>query len=191
MNHHIRTRVRPSDDVSGSLMWLPPNERKLLRIYYGSRVKYLRNGACAVTAKFWYDVDELASVYRRRLFNQAVAHLNVELPRTWKAVPSLEKSPSPTHTQIYTINDVLEKRGLLDVPYNGRPQFPVGFTLDGYDLARKYANWFTRSGLWFSEFKRHWLWLLFAFLAGVAFKIFADLVVSCLTIRPGGIPGTP
>lgn len=40
-------------------------------------------------------------------------------------------------------------------------------TLNGVDLANKYDNWFTRTGLWFAEYKDHWLWLILSFLGGI------------------------
>jgi len=40
-------------------------------------------------------------------------------------------------------------------------------TLEGHDLAAKYDNWFSRTGLWFAEYKDHWIWLLTGFLGGI------------------------
>jgi len=41
------------------------------------------------------------------------------------------------------------------------------FTLKGLDLACKYDNWLIRSGLWFAEYKNHWIWLIVSFFGGV------------------------
>lgn len=40
-------------------------------------------------------------------------------------------------------------------------------TLEGHDLAAKYDNWFSRTGLWFAEYKDHWIWLISGFLGGI------------------------
>jgi hypothetical protein len=62
----------------------------------------------------------------------------------------------------------LAARGLLTLSFHsGEPSvMVVALTLPGNDLGRKYANWFDRSGLWFREYKDHWLWLLVAFIGG-------------------------
>ena len=42
----------------------------------------------------------------------------------------------------------------------------VSLTVEGYDLGRRYSNWFDRTGLCFQEYRNHWLWLIFAFFGG-------------------------
>ncbi len=39
-------------------------------------------------------------------------------------------------------------------------------TLEGFDLGRKYATFLGRSGLWFREYRHHWLFMLFGYIMG-------------------------
>jgi hypothetical protein len=56
----------------------------------------------------------------------------------------------------------------------------ITLTVDGYDLGRKYAKWFTRSGLWFEEYRNHWLWLIVAFFGGVAGARVLEVILARL-----------
>jgi len=66
---------------------------------------------------------------------------------------------------------VLNERGLVMLGDTDRRQanrsIYVGLTPAGYDLGRKYNSRFARSGLWFSEYKDHWVWLIVSFIGGV------------------------
>ena len=45
----------------------------------------------------------------------------------------------------------------------------VELTLEGWDLGRKYSHWVTRTGLWWAEYKGHWIWSIVA--AAITFLI--------------------
>jgi hypothetical protein len=66
-------------------------------------------------------------------------------------------------------NSALERRKLIKVQSHEHVSGVSGITLtiDGYDLGRKYSSWWTRSGLWFAEYKNHWIWIIVSFLGGV------------------------
>ena len=64
-------------------------------------------------------------------------------------------------------NKMLQDRHLVDVRENGTGFYTVMLTLEGRALGRKYNSWFDRSGLWFREYKDHWVWLIVSFLGGV------------------------
>ena len=57
----------------------------------------------------------------------------------------------------------------------------IALTVDGYDLGRKYAGFLTRSGLWFEEYRDHWLWLVIAFFGGVIGTKLLDLILARMT----------
>jgi hypothetical protein len=57
----------------------------------------------------------------------------------------------------------------------------IGLTVTGYDLGRKYARFLTRSGLWFEEYRNHWLWLIAAFIGGAISTRFLDFVIALAT----------
>lgn len=59
----------------------------------------------------------------------------------------------------------------------------ITLTVEGYDLGGKYAGFFTRSGLWFDEYRKHWLWLLVAFFGGAIGMKVLDFIVGWVTSR--------
>ena len=64
-------------------------------------------------------------------------------------------------------NRRLQDRHLVNVHEDGTGIYGVTMMLEGRDLGRKYNSWFDRSGLWFREYKDHWVWLIVSFLGGV------------------------
>jgi len=74
---------------------------------------------------------------------------------------------------------ILNERKLVILRETDEPKghIDIGLRVEGYDLARQYSHWFTRSGLWFREHKDHWIWLIVSFLGGVL----ASLVVQWLS----------
>jgi hypothetical protein len=74
-------------------------------------------------------------------------------------------------------NRALQDRHLVSVHEDGTGIYTVTMTLEGRDLGRKYNSWFDRSGLWFREYKDHWVWLVVSFLSGVL----GTLVVQSLS----------
>ena len=66
-----------------------------------------------------------------------------------------------------TASNSLQKRNLIAFLHHRGDAITVQLSLEGYDLGRKYSSWWTRSGLWFAEFKNHWIWFIVSFLGGV------------------------
>ena len=66
-------------------------------------------------------------------------------------------------------NAALERRKLikLDQHQSEADVKGVSLTIEGYDLGRKYSSWWARGGLWFAEYKDHWIWLIVGFLGGI------------------------
>src|SRR5260370_12556971 len=65
-------------------------------------------------------------------------------------------------------NNLLAERRLITlIPHDSITDlFVVSLTLDGYDLDRGHSHFFDWSGLWFREYKDHWMWLIAAFFGG-------------------------
>jgi len=61
----------------------------------------------------------------------------------------------------------LQQRNLIAFLDDRGDALRVQLSLEGYDLGRKYASWFDWSGLWFAEYKNHWIWIIISFLGGV------------------------
>ena len=78
---------------------------------------------------------------------------------------------------ILNAKDVLKNRGLIDIQTDNLERTIISLTIEGYDLGSKYNSWWIRSGLWFTEYKHHWIWLIVSFLGG----IFGALIVSWLS----------
>ena len=62
---------------------------------------------------------------------------------------------------------MLKQRDLLDFLNDQVDAITVQLSLEGHDLGRKYSKWFDRSGLWFAEYKNHWIWIIISFLGGI------------------------
>lgn len=94
-----------------------------------------------------------------------------------------------TYNTVQNVNNLLDQRGLItwenlnarsisaarlyDHPTseelfeNTKVNLSITLTIKGYDLGRKYSSWWTRSGLWFAEYKNHWIWIVVSFFGGV------------------------
>jgi len=66
----------------------------------------------------------------------------------------------------------------FDSPVSGR--LSVRLTPEGMRLGSKYNSWFSSSGLWFAEYKDHWLWYVLSFLGGIT----GALLVNWLSRSP-------
>ena len=83
--------------------------------------------------------------------------------------------------RIDVANKLLAERGLITVtPHQHEHHvIVIGLTLPGYDLGRRYSSFLESSGLWFQEYKNHWIWLIVAFFGGaLGVKLF-DFIASC------------
>ncbi len=121
----------------------------------------------------WLPKDErkLLAYYYRKL-----EQVNV---RGSLFLSELEKCLQGTNTRnrVLLASERLMRRNFLDFLNNQGDALTVQLSLQGYDLGRKYSSWWTRSGLWFAEYKDHWFWLIISFLGG----IIGALVVNWLS----------
>ena len=69
--------------------------------------------------------------------------------------------------QVIIASETLDRRKLIILMPRQGDDITLELTLEGYDLGRKYSSWWTRSGLWFAEYKHHWIWLIVSFLGGI------------------------
>ena len=148
-------------------MWLPKDERKLLSFYY-RQIK-----AVEVAQKFEIR-DLIKASGRKEQFGQPKAKRKIILD---------------TFNTVQNVNNLLSQRGLItweninansisaarlydhttseELFENTKVNLSITLTIKGYDLGRKYSSWWTRSGLWFAEYKNHWIWIIISFLGGV------------------------
>jgi hypothetical protein len=125
--------------------WLPKDERKLL-VYYFTKLKRPKD------SEVFRNPVELMEVIGYRQGSET------------------KPEDAPELFRVEDANESLMERGLAVFP---NPQnlmcmdTTVSLTLKGWDLGRKYACRLTRSGLWFEEYRNHWIWLIVAFLGGI------------------------
>jgi hypothetical protein len=144
-------------------MWLPKDERLILAGLYHN----IPDGQDAA-----YHVLDLIRFLTAK-------YAKIDLPDTEDAESGQDDSP-PQSTKAYIDNEKrvqhalrqLSSRGLITLTAHqhahelGENIVVVALTLPGYDLGRRYANWFDRTGLCFQEYRHHWLWLIVAFVGG-------------------------
>lgn len=127
--------------IKSIIMWLPKNERKLLAYYFREIGKHDESRT------FGDNNDMKALGWNERKSNADYDKLYID--RVWVA------------------DDTLEKRGYIGGLNRDIMQKTLSLTLEGYDLGRKYNSWWIRSGLWFAEYKYHWIWVIVSFLGGI------------------------
>jgi hypothetical protein len=125
------------------IMWLPKDERKLLSLYYKQIGEPARQEFIAES--------DLVKTLSPKCGAQGI-----------EGVPEYSKSKS----RVAIANKVLSGRKLVQYREAG-DSIEVSLTMEGHDLGRKYASWFDRSGLWFEEYKNHWIWIIVSFFGGV------------------------
>ncbi len=160
-------------------MWLPKDERWVLEGWY-----HVIGEPNKESPGYWK--GDLAE--------------RLEKPKSWKAVATylaggqgandkeLTKEAVlrllPLMGRLEKAHKVLEERGMIgQKPHESREVdvIFVTLTVKGYDLGRKYSGWWDRSGLWFREYKDHWLVMLLAavvggVLGGVVLPLVLDMI---------------
>jgi hypothetical protein len=165
-----------ADEGSGlrnEKMWLPKDERHLLLGYYVS----IGNDEEEV----WFALEEWAHIFEgsltrvpilapwqiKRLARKAKHYRVLDEPLNINQ--NNNKQDTVNADKIRTANKRLENRGFIKLRRNHCGSM-MGITLkiEGYDLGRKYNAWWTRTGVWFAEYRYHWIWVIGSFLAGIA-----------------------
>ncbi len=157
-------------------MWLNRNERKLLMIYY-FKITSEKNVE-DISEEKWFRLSDLARVLKSHNLKKATK----KLPNycVGDAIQSDNKKRN-IDAQVNVATNRLEKRGLIKIRYGPEGSNSewrgISLTIDGYDLGEKYSHWFTRTGLLYQEYKKHWVCVIIAFLLG----ILTTLIVSWLS----------
>jgi hypothetical protein len=148
-------------------MWLPKDERRLLRYYYRqiNKVETSQN----------FEIKDLIKEFRKDRVRPS--NLNREKILV-------------TYNMLENVNNLLSRRGLIkwenlnpesitaallyDHPTsqelfeNTKVNFRITLTIEGYDLGRKYSFWWSSSKLWYEEhIKNHPIWLIVSYMAGI------------------------
>jgi hypothetical protein len=146
-------------------MWLCRDERRLLAGYY---VKF-----AGVSAKKVYHTIDLIPLLKfygqiRRIYEYGQTNPTDKTTTSIKSIKRDIKSCIKGMNRINTANELLKERGMIKVtPHVSESNvIVVELTVQGYDLGKKYASLFESSGLLYQEYRKHWLWLIFAYIAG-------------------------
>ena len=155
-------------------MWLPKDERALLRFYY-SKIGDKYNGRL--------DLDKEMLVATMKLLNSYSKHIE-------DICAELEIMKSPNFKKVNDAHGHLQERGLVCSGDSGTgctqncfggaiyKMKCVKLTIEGYDLAMKYNHWFSRMGLWWGEYKGNPIWIvigyIFTLITGVAIGILIE-----------------
>ena len=125
-------------------MWLPKDERTLLRLYY----------------------KKIGEPEKPEFINE------IDLIKTLSPncdTQSIEGVPgyADSKLRVSTANKVLSERKLVRYREAGKA-IEINLSVEGYDLGRKYDFWWLRSNLWYTEYiKHHWIYVVAGFLGGI------------------------
>lgn len=169
-------------------MWLPRDERHVLLAYYanifdlddGDVERYLKQAK-------WFRSSDWTYVLKSPQWIPIASSCFVQRrAKRIRAYGNRVASPSPKNilskqgkkiigatiqfvNRLEIANTHLKNRQLVEITPHACETGVAGvlLTLEGYDLARRYSHWFGRTGLWFREYKDHWIWLVVSFIGGV------------------------
>ena len=165
-------------------MWLPKDERKLLIGYYVNIKRpreekwYEKSSWKLVLESRFHQLQKSAGKVKERGDNGAGKPLDWQTSNV-ETIKQEIVSYAGFERRFDIASESLNDRGLIKLQKHETQSYIVGvsLTLAGYDLGRKYSRWWIRSGLWFAEYREHWLWLIVGFLGG----IFGALLVNWLS----------
>lgn len=147
-------------------MWLPSDERRLLA--------GINRNIGDVDVNEAFEIEQLAklirpwSKYATHILNYQQSAACVSEPDDLDELKGAISRYIADEKRIRKAAKQLKLHGLIQVTDHQQINnvIVLSLTSDGYELGRRYANWFVRSGLCFQEYRNHWLWLIFAFCGG-------------------------
>ena len=169
-------------------MWLPRDERHLLMAYYVNIFNIDdRNVSIYVDKPKWFVISNWTRIFEIPKWFPILTPWMIKQTAckvkgyfdTSTAADENSKSNNLTRKavkkhieydkRLKIANTALEKRKLIRMQKHECCDDVAGIdlTIEGYDLGRKYSSWWTRSGLWFAEYKNHWIWLIVSFVGGI------------------------
>ena len=131
----------------------------------------------------WYCISELSRLlsrgdYRKKIHEYGDEPPGVAVDQTFESLKAGITKYIQSTRRVELANKRLIERGLIKgTPHqNDAKVVGISLTLASFDLGCKYCGWFQRSGLCFSEYRNHWIWLIVAFLGGgIAIKAIESL----------------
>jgi len=165
-------------------MWLPRDERHVLLAYYTNIFDSNdRNVARYLETAKWFRSDDWMDVLRspqwmpmvspvleRKQARRINAHGAGVSPSGGDTVSKQRiRATIQLQRRLGIANTHLKNRQLVEITPHESETGVAGvlLTLEGYDLARRYSHWFERTGLWFREYRDHWISMVVSFIGGV------------------------
>jgi len=157
-------------------MWLPKDERLVLLLYYHlAMLKSEEQGRpmleLKVPAMEACGVLEVRTRWCMGGYSKVKGIANGIYEKVERSTGNAESETDGkallSPFTLGAINSILKDRGLVQIVNDNMLCPIIKLTIEGYDLGRKYTEWFDRTGLWFSEYKDHWIWIIASFLGGV------------------------
>lgn len=145
-------------------MWLTKDERNLLIGYY----KTVEDGSQgSILGSNTYNRNEMKRLLSGKgagsRVNPVTANSSQEVIREVAKLLQID-------AQQKRANELLAARNLIEYtpsqPELGSSSVTIALTLNGLDLGRKYSRFLARSGMWFREYKDHWIVFLLAVVGG-------------------------
>ena len=163
-------------------MWLPTDERRLLAGYF------THIGEVGKTKS--YKTRELRKLLARTCPRKLWEYCDNDSPpdssyETSESDADLVKRYFAETKRLELANKHLDERKLITLSKHESDEvYSITLTIEGYDLGRKYASFWTRSGEWFQEYQSHWFWLILGAIGGVLISKGIDWLFAWLTTKP-------
>ena len=170
-------------------MWLPKDERHLLLAYYVNIFNIDDRNVCRYLDKpKWFEMSDWFVILEKpnwipvltpwlikhaackiKAYGDGADKPNNKEDKSMELVRKETKRLIRLEKRLKISNAGLERREFIKVQEHEHCGEVAGISLiiKGYDLGRLYSSWWTRSGLWFTEYKNHWIWIIISFLGGV------------------------
>lgn len=174
-------------------MWLPKDERYLLLGYYFNMFDVNDRDMCKPGEEKWFKLCDWREIFKvsswipirstikiKQSASGVKSYADREVPVNSGSFEQMKKEiPEILNAErrIGLANVNLQGRGLIDVREHNSERDVAGISLttEGYDLGRKYSNWWDRTGLWYKEQRGHWFWLILSYIVGVLSAILVRL----------------
>jgi|GEM_PF-2689434 len=158
-------------------MWLPKDERRLLAGYY----TLIGNIGIERVYRL-YELSRLLRFrgYRLRVPEYGESENSSDNPGDIESMKREMRRYTDFCNRINKANKLLAGRSLITcTPHQHELDVvAIGLTVEGYDLGRRYSNALESSGLWFYEYRHHWVWLIVAFFGGAVGTKLIDYFAS-------------
>jgi len=182
-------------------MWLPRDERHLLVAYHVNIFNVNDKNVCRhIDKPKWFKIADWADILRvtqwipiltprliRRVARDIEAYgegskTSSEDDKTMEQAKTEVRKQIRLERRLEISNAALEKRNLITMKTHNSCSDVAGIslTIEGYDLGIKYSSWWTRSGLWFAEYRHHWIWVIGSFIGGIIATLFVQLLLKVI-----------